>query len=123
MWCDIKMGKKTKKVFYKLLPGLLWGICFLSAGCSAGEEEESREAVVIERQEETVEYMTVPVKREDVIKTAKLRCMYNHTDEEEISIPVKGNKVEEICVQVGDRRSSAGAHRRRQGRRYQRAGV
>lgn len=57
---------------------------------------------MIERQEETVEYMTVPVKREDVIKTAKLRCMYNHTDEEEISIPVKGKKVEEICVQVGD---------------------
>lgn len=87
---------------YKLRIMLLCGILISTAGCSAGESEEDQEIVVIDRQEETVEYMTVAVSRADVVKTAKLRCMYNHTDEVEVRVPVRGKMVEQICAEVGD---------------------
>lgn len=96
------MRDGKRKESYRLQAVLLCGMLLLTMGCSGTETEESRESVVIEQPEETVEYMTVAVSRQDVVKTAKLRCMYTHTDEEELTVSVKGKTVQQICVQVGD---------------------
>lgn len=78
-----------------------YAACLMLAGCSA-ETEDENDVVMLEHQEESEGYLTVKATVEDVVRTARLRCIYVQTETEELSVDESGKWVENVFVGPGD---------------------
>lgn len=97
-----RISSKSKQVCLAAL--LLCSSLLGSTGC--GEEaalEADNVVVVAEPSKEEAVYATAAVSYGDVVKTATIRCHYQHTDEQEITTAMIGKKVEEIYVRENDK--------------------
>ncbi|MBQ7680473.1 MAG: efflux RND transporter periplasmic adaptor subunit [Butyrivibrio sp.] len=77
-------------------------ICLLPVGLSGCSEAEEEQTVVLETEEETVDYALVTVNRGDVVLSKSLNVTYTQTREQEVSFPVGGKRVSKVHVHAGD---------------------
>lgn len=70
-------------------------------GCAVvGEEEEN--IVLIEKEAEAIVYDMAVVTIADVIKTEKVKCVYQQVNDEAVSFSVGGKRIDKIYVEKGD---------------------
>lgn len=70
-------------------------------GCAAaGNEEEN--IVLIEKEAETIVYDMAVVTIADVVKTEKVKCVYQQVNDEQVSFEVGGKRIDKVYVQKGD---------------------
>lgn len=69
---------------------------------SCGEKTEEEPIIVVESNDETINYKFATVLRGDVQKTQKVKCTYKQTDAEEVTLPVTGKLIDKVYVKEGD---------------------
>ncbi len=73
----------------------------LLSGCS-GSADSDEEIVIIEQEEEPVEYTLGAATIEDVVNTQRIRCTYQQINDEEVSFQMGGKKISHVYVEEGD---------------------
>ena len=69
------------------------------SGCSKSTEEA---VVVIDAEEENMDYGLISVVRDDVVLSKPLTCTYTQTQEQTVSFPVGGKRITKVHVNPGD---------------------
>lgn len=70
-------------------------------GC-ASEAVDEENVILVEREEAPVNYSLTVASLGDVVKTQKVKCVYEQTNEEDISFAVSGKRVSQVFVEEGD---------------------
>lgn len=93
---------------------MLWGkrrlclsgcilIFFGSAAGCGNVQKDTDHIVILEQEQEENEYQLVAVTEGDVQVVQKINCIYQQSDEEELSFEINGKKIEKVYVEEGDR--------------------
>ena len=92
---------------------MLWGkrrlclsgcilIFFGSAAGCGNVQKDTDHIVILEQEQEENEYQLVAVTEGDVQVVQKINCIYQQSDEEELSFEINGKKIEKVYVEEGD---------------------
>ncbi|MBQ6695661.1 MAG: biotin/lipoyl-binding protein [Lachnospiraceae bacterium] len=76
-------------------------VCSLLTGCSDAVVEEEK-LILVEKEAEAITYEMTVASVSDVIKTQKVRCVYQQVNDESVSFTVSGKRIVEVCVELGD---------------------
>lgn len=72
---------------------------FSGCGATVGEEEN---IVLIEKEAEGISYTMAVAAIGDVVKTQKVKCVYQQVNDEQVSFEVSGRRIDKIYVKKGD---------------------
>lgn len=99
------MQKVVNRSKYGCLAAILLCSSFLGiTGCGErAEQEDDNTIIIVDHPEEEQVYITAAAAYNDVVKTINIRCIYRHTEEQEITTSMIGKKVDEICVKEKDK--------------------
>ncbi len=92
----------TKNIGKKKWVALLLSVVLATVVSGCGSEENKEEYLIVDNEIEPIDYSFATVVRGDVQTTARVRCTYLQTKDEEVSFPVSGKKVEKVYVKEGD---------------------
>lgn len=84
----------------------LRGICALAAAallCGCAGQEEPDDIVGIETDEEGISYEFGEAQVTDVVCTQRVTCKFRQMDEQEVSFPMGGRRVDRLYVAEGDK--------------------
>lgn len=79
---------------------MVTALCLLT-GCGVAEGSEEN-IVLIEKEAEAIVYDMAVVSVGDVIKTEKVKCVYQQVNEEAVSFEVGGKRIDKVYVERGD---------------------
>ncbi|MBQ7774346.1 MAG: biotin/lipoyl-binding protein [Lachnospiraceae bacterium] len=88
-------GKKSR------LTGLFILLCGLLTGCAETVVEEEN-LILVEKETEALTYEMSVASISDVVKTNKVRCVYQQVNDEALCFEVSGKRVAEVFVELGD---------------------
>lgn len=76
--------------------------CALLMTACATVDEGADNIVLIEKEAESIAYEMAVVSVADVVKTEKVRCIYQQVNDEQVSFSVGGKRIDKVYVQKGD---------------------
>lgn len=79
---------------------VICALCMLS-GCAPAAKEEDN-IVLIEKEAEAIVYNMAVVTVADVVKTEKVKCVYQQVNDEQVSFSVGGKRIDKVYVEKGD---------------------
>lgn len=85
----------------KKLLAILGVICVFSTGCSTVEEGVDN-IVLIEDEAQSLVYDMAVASVADVVKTEKVKCIYQQVNDESLSFSVSGKRIAKVYVERGD---------------------
>lgn len=91
---------KNRKLSILITLNLIMGLSLGLMGCTETVEEEP--LIVVDSNEETISYKTVPAQIIDITSTASVTCKYVQTKEQEVTCPVGGKIIDKVYVKEGD---------------------
>lgn len=84
----------------KRILAMACALCMLT-GCAATEAEEEN-IVLIEKEKEAIVYDMAVVTVADVVKTEKVKCIYQQVNEQAVCFEVGGKRIDKVYVERGD---------------------
>lgn len=84
----------------KRILAMACALCMLT-GCTAAEAEEEN-IVLIEKEKEAIVYDMAVVTVADVVKTEKVKCIYQQVNEQAVCFEVGGKRIDKVYVERGD---------------------
>lgn len=84
----------------KRILAMACALCMLT-GCTAAEVEEEN-IVLIEKEKEAIVYDMAVVTVADVVKTEKVKCIYQQVNEQAVCFEVGGKRIDKVYVERGD---------------------
>lgn len=97
------MGSRNNKRaegYSRRLLALTCVLCVLT-GCEAVSTEEEN-IVLIEKEAEAIVYDMAVAAIGDVVKTEKVKCVYQQVNDESVSFAVGGKRIDKVYVEMGD---------------------
>ncbi len=92
-------NKKMTKSGGHLL-AMTCALCMLTGCAAIGPGEEN--IVLIEKETEAIVYDMAVVTIADVVKTEKVKCVYQQVNDEAVSFDVGGKRIDRVYVEIGD---------------------
>lgn len=96
---NLNNAPKIRSSSIRLVMSGIIGACIFLSGCSKSTEEA---VVVIDAEEENMDYGLISVVRDDVVLSKPLTCTYTQTQEQTVSFPVGGKRITKVHVNPGD---------------------
>ncbi len=90
---------RNRKPKWKMIPVVM--LTAVLSGCSMTVPEEEN-LILVEKETEALTYEMAVASISDVVKTGKVRCIYEQVNDETISFSVSGRRVAEVFVELGD---------------------
>lgn len=90
-----------KDVFFRIGCVALLCIPMTFSGCSSKAPEQEN-VIIVEKEEESIDYNLTVVTRGDVLLTEKVKCTYTQLNEQDVSFSVSGRRVSRVYVEEGD---------------------
>lgn len=84
----------------KRILAMACALCMFT-GCAATEAEEEN-IVLIEKEKEAIVYDMAVVTVADVVKTEKVKCIYQQVNEQAVCFEVGGKRIDKVYVERGD---------------------
>ncbi len=92
---------KNRRVLHGKRLVAMIAVLSMFTGCAvAGEEAEN--IVLIEKEAEAIVYDMAVVTIADVVKTEKVKCVYQQVNDEQVSFDVGGKRIDKVYVEKGD---------------------
>lgn len=93
-------GRKRIAKDSKRILAAACALCMLTGCAPVGSEEEN--IVLIEKEAEAIVYDMAVVTVADVVKTEKVKCVYQQVKDEQVSFSVGGKRIDKVYVEKGD---------------------
>lgn len=77
-------------------------LCGLFSGCADTVVEEEN-IILVEKETEAISYEMTVASISDVVKTQKVRCIYQQVNDESVSFNVSGKRIIEVYAELGER--------------------
>ncbi len=90
-----RIAKGSKRIL-----AMACALCMLT-GCTVAEVEEEN-IVLIEKEKEAIVYDMAVVAVADVVKTEKVKCIYQQVNEQAVCFDVGGKRIDKVYVERGD---------------------
>lgn len=94
-WDKNRIAVQSKRIMAMLM------VLGILAGCSVVDNEEEN-IVLIEKEAEAIVYDMAVVTVADIVKTEKVKCVYQQVNDEQVCFEVGGKRIDKVYVEKGD---------------------